>query len=601
VRLAGRGRRIAVISITVALMAAIGASTTVFAGADGGTPAGAGGGESGSGLMAWGFGLSGQLGDGVLEDKSSPVAVQKVTCAVSATVGYQDSYAVLANGHVDAWGEDSAAPGGELGDGGAYYPDSDTPVEVPDVTTAIQVAASIPDVFVVLANGTIDGWGDNRDGPFGTGESTAGSTTPVSGIGKFSGGVSAVATEREAVLALLTNGEVESWGFDENDQLGDGSAQEDTLSPVHVKGIGGSGNLTNVKAIGIGASFGEALTDSGEMVAWGAVSASSGLGAGTAHTSSNVPVTVENVAGTGPLKEVEAIAGGGDHVLALLKDGKVVAWGSDELGQLGNGEHGPPTTYLPVAVKGLTEVVAITATEDSSYALRKNGTVWAWGNNTEGQLGVGSAEPYIDEPVEVSALGDTTSALASGPGAENEIALGPVSQDCNAGESAPSSSTSTSTATSTSSTQTATAIPVTTSTTSSITSTGSGNPNEPNGSGNSSAGNLGRNTAASGGVLATALGLPPAKACFSHRSFAIHVHQPAGYPKILSAEVFLGHKREGTVKGKRIASEVDLRGLPAGTFTILIVAHLQGGQTITGTRTYHTCAKHRLKGHHHRL
>jgi hypothetical protein len=102
-------------------------------------------------------------------------------------------------------------------------------------------------------------------------------------------------------------------------------------------------------------------------------------------------------------------------------------------------------------------------------------------------------------------------------------------------------------------------------------------------------------------VLASALGLPPAKACLSHRSFAIHVHQPAGYPKILSAEVLLGRKREGIVQGKRITSQVNLRGLPAGTFTIVIRAHLQGGRTLTGTRTYHTCAKHRLKGHHHRL
>jgi DNA-binding beta-propeller fold protein YncE len=124
----------------------------------------------------------------------------------------------------------------------------------------------------------------------------------------------------------------------------------------------------------------------------------------------------------------------------------------------------------------------------------------------------------------------------------------------------------------------------------------------PNGGGASGHGpNTTASAAAQAEVLATALGLPSAKACYSRRSFKIHIHQPAGYAHIVSAEVFLGGRREHTAKGKRITAQIVLGGLPYGTFTIRIVAHTVTHTTIVGTRTYHTCRAKPLKGDHHRL
>jgi alpha-tubulin suppressor-like RCC1 family protein len=601
VKHSGRRRRMAAVTIVAALAGAVSASTTVFAGA------GSGGDESGASLQAWGHGISGQLGDGELGEKGLPVAVQGLLCVKSVALSELDSFAVLANGHVDAWGEDSGTPTGELGDDGAHEPHSEVPLEVAGITEAKQIAADTPDVYVLLDSGTITGWGDDRDGEYGLGTtSIPEANLPETELGGFTGGVEAVAAANATALALLSNGKVFAWGMNNGGQLGNGTQEGPAeATPAEVKNSAGTGKLEHIKAIGIGATFADALTEGGEVVAWGAHNSSFGLGAGLSHSESALPVTVEDPAGMEPLKEVTAISVGADHVLALLKSGKVVAWGADALGQLGNGEESTAAVNndRPVEVKGLTGVVAIAATEDSSYALLSNGTVWAWGNNTQEQLGVGSTAHSIDEPVQISALGSETSSLGAGSGAQTEMALGPVTSNCGSTSTTTTStaSSTTSTATSTSVTQTTTTAPVTTSTTSVI-STATGNPNEPVGKGGFfHPGTFAGNGAASGGVLATALGLPPAKACFSHRSFAIHVHQPAGYPKILSAEVLLGHKREGTVRGKRISSQVDLRGVPAGTFTILIRAHLANGQTITGTRTYHTCAKHRLKGHHHKL
>ena len=95
--------------------------------------------------------------------------------------------------------------------------------------------------------------------------------------------------------------------------------------------------------------------------------------------------------------------------------------------------------------------------------------------------------------------------------------------------------------------------------------------------------------------LATAFGLPSAKACYSKRAFKIHIQQPPGYPKVVSAEVFLGHKRERSLNKKGLTDQVILSGLPYGTFTIKIVARTVKGTTLTGTRTYHTCRAKPLK------
>lgn len=117
------------------------------------------------------------------------------------------------------------------------------------------------------------------------------------------------------------------------------------------------------------------------------------------------------------------------------------------------------------------------------------------------------------------------------------------------------------------------------------------------GGGPSSTGESGKSSSASGAsgaedsanAVAGALGLSSAKACFSRRTFDIHIHQPRGYPRVVSAEVFLGKQGERTLSAKRITVQIVLRGVPSGAFTIRIVARTVSGGTLTGTRTYHTC------------
>lgn len=77
------------------------------------------------------------------------------------------------------------------------------------------------------------------------------------------------------------------------------------------------------------------------------------------------------------LSGIKAVAGGTGHTLALKADGTVLAWGNNSNGQLGDGTNSSRPT--PAAVSGLTQVKAIAAGDGHSLAVREDGTVWAWG------------------------------------------------------------------------------------------------------------------------------------------------------------------------------------------------------------------------------
>ena len=97
----------------------------------------------------------------------------------------------------------------------------------------------------------------------------------------------------------------------------------------------------------------------------------------------------------------QRVAVGESSAYVLLEDGSVVAWGENDEGQLGNGPSGsnkPLGTYpkpspTPVRVTDLADIIAIEAGRKHAIALRKDGTVWAWGVRDDGAIGDGDAKP----------------------------------------------------------------------------------------------------------------------------------------------------------------------------------------------------------------
>ena len=234
-----------------------------------------------------------------------------------------------------------------------------------------------------------------------------------------------IAAGSSHTVTLKFDGTVWTWGSNGRGELGNGTTARSAM-PVQVIG------LTDVTAIAAGAVHTVALKSDGTVWAWGSNSANQ-LGtitedicriAVTDEPCSYTPVQVTE------LTDVTAIAAGAHHTVALKSDGTVWAWGPNDFGQLGAETtetctspwgYSYPCSSTPVQVNELTDVTAIAVGSSYTVALKFDGTVWAWGSNSSGQLGAETTETCTfswgssscsSTPIQVNGLADVTAITA---------------------------------------------------------------------------------------------------------------------------------------------------------------------------------------------
>jgi alpha-tubulin suppressor-like RCC1 family protein len=157
--------------------------------------------------------------------------------------------------------------------------------------------------------------------------------------------------------------------------------------------------------VDLGSTHVIALRADGTVWAWGS-NASGQLGIGATPGWSNTPIPIP------ALTDVAAISSAGSHTLALKSDGTLWAWGLNMSGQLG--DNSTVTRTTPVQITGVTSpVIAIAAGTSHSLALAADGTVWAWGLNTNGQLGLGNTTTQL-VPVQIPTIVGATMIAAGG-------------------------------------------------------------------------------------------------------------------------------------------------------------------------------------------
>ncbi|MBU5615194.1 RCC1 domain-containing protein [Geomonas azotofigens] len=143
-----------------------------------------------------------------------------------------------------------------------------------------------------------------------------------------------------------------------------------------------------------GAGFSAVLKSDGSVWAWGRNDYGQ-LGDGT-RTDKALPVRVKGLA------EVVSITAHSNHALALKKDGTVWGWGESVNGVFGPGTVDGTVYSTPIMIGGITDVTAVATGMRHSLALKRDGTVWSWGDNSLGQLGTGDSADSNPQPAQVT-------------------------------------------------------------------------------------------------------------------------------------------------------------------------------------------------------
>lgn len=332
------------------------------------------------------------------------------TFARKLGAGGSHTGAINASGHVAVWGRNNLGQLG-LGVGDATSRFEPVPIAGLEQITAIDFRQN--QSLALRQDGALFVWGNNADGRLGLGApgmpDMEKREAPAQNMSLT--GVLAATFGYDHTLVLLEDGTIRAFGDNSSGQLGDGTI-EDRHYPVPVMG------LDDIIQIAGGSKHSLALRRDGTVWAWGR-NQYGHLGQGSEDTDPHpLPVQVPG------LTDIIHLASGRDHVLALRADGTAVAWGLNQNGQVGNAMSGADSdVFSPTAVVGLMNAVAVFADGNYSFALRADASAAGWGQNFNGQLGIGGDDTVDrnapDAPLALPAVLDID------PGATHSIGVAP--------------------------------------------------------------------------------------------------------------------------------------------------------------------------------
>ena len=329
-------------------------------------------------LWAWGLNEFGQLGLGDSLDRSSPAHVGAANNWRQVATSGWHTLAIRTDGTLWAWGRNIE---GQLGNNNF---NRKSPTQVGTATNWRQVFAGDNHTLAIKTDGTLWAWGSNNFGQLGLGDTFNRNSPTQVGTATNWGQLSARGSH---TLAIRTDGTLWAWGRNDFNQLGLG----DTLnrnSPTQV------GTATNWRQVATGVFHTLAIRTDGTLWAWGR-NADGQLGLGDT-------LNRNSITQVGTATNWRQVATSAWHTLATRTDGTLWAWGWNAYGQLGLGDahisRNSPTQVGTTTIWG--EVSVGTA---HSLAMRTDGTLWIWGSNEFGQLGLGDTHINRNFPTQVRA------------------------------------------------------------------------------------------------------------------------------------------------------------------------------------------------------
>jgi len=343
------------------------------------TSDGRGGRKEDGSVWLWGVNTYGELGDQTTTSKSSPVSVVGGHSFIQSEGGTRFNLGLKSDGTVWAWGRNQL---GQLGDQTAASKSS--PISVVGGHSFTSIACGSIRILALKADGTAWAWGDNSSGGIGD-QTTAAKSSPVSVVGGHS--FTHLSVGDDFSLGLKSDGSVWSWGENGSGQLGD-ETTADKSSPVSVVG---DHSFLSVSA---GSSHVEALKEDGTVWAWG----ENGSGQLGDETTVDKSSPIQVVLKSDLVDEIHVhigrwilpmkfrtITGTEESTYSLDENFKIWAWGDNSFGQLGIQQKSGKSS--PVSIVGNVSYSQVSSFGDFAVALDTDGIIWSWGRNANGQFG----------------------------------------------------------------------------------------------------------------------------------------------------------------------------------------------------------------------
>ncbi|MFN4848396.1 MAG: RCC1 domain-containing protein, partial [Rhodoluna sp.] len=333
--------------------------------------------------FSWGRGDKGQRGDGTTSySKNKPQDIKAVKYVHKISSYGATALILQRDGLVYSVGSNTF---GQLGLGSKQ--NYSIPQKVKSLSCVIDIAAGPDTSYAVKADGSVWGWGYNADDELNIGNSWP-ALTPKKIIGLSN--IIAISASEYNLLALSSNGSVFALGDNFDGQLGTGDTEDPNRYPVKVKGL-----ALKPKSIAIYGETSGAVQQDGSVVLWGSP--------GRVYAADDSILSPQTVPLAGQAKSIVL---GSWHALVIDKSNNLWTWGSNRKGALGLGLdefcyfsdeqscEGYDASgfyfhinYTPTIV--LRNVSSVAAGDEFTVAVQKDGTTWAWGSGTSGQLGNG--------------------------------------------------------------------------------------------------------------------------------------------------------------------------------------------------------------------
>ncbi|BDR53420.1 hypothetical protein KIM372_13270 [Bombiscardovia nodaiensis] len=347
---------------------------------------------------AWGHNQYGQLGtdDTTGTNQSQPVRVHTPTGVhfISVDAGYWHTFATGSDGKLYAWGFNGD---GRLGVGGVASQLKPAPVKtdnLPAGTRLVTASAGGYHSLGIDSNGQLYTWGGNDKGELGTNDLTGRLIpTPVTTNIPTGTRFKQVSAGFQYSEALDTNGHLYAWGENANGQLGvNDYTQRNIPTPVITDNITPG---TQIAQVSSGAYHTLATDTNGRPYAWG--NNNNGQLSITGITQAPKPTPI-NTTGITPNVRIESVKAGAYYSMALDNNGRAYTWGYNDYGQLGSNDltqHNLATAINTDNITVNTRIIQITGNYYHSLAINNQYTTYAWGANSNGQIGNGTTTQQL--------------------------------------------------------------------------------------------------------------------------------------------------------------------------------------------------------------